>query len=220
MMLGRRWLVLYVAAAAAVLIAAGPAAALAAGEEVVAESGPTTEPAPEVGAGSNGWIPQGSETEAPSEGPAPTRHGTSLGSGAVPSRGGSSSEAPSNDSGSSGYLEPESPAPESSVSATAEAAASPPRPDGQTPPLKPRARKVVPDKNLSVALGTASVVARPEPPAAARAPQVKATPVAIRSDSVPSVREILRWLALAACGLAFVFGAAQMVRSLVTPSRR
>jgi hypothetical protein len=167
-----------VVAAAMALIALAPAGALAvdgsgsrsASAEIVAESpsGPTepaspatTEAAPPVvsAPASTGWVPQGTGTEASSDGSAPTRRGTSLGSGAGPTPVRSSAEEPLPTTSSSGYYEPES-----STQPAFEAPVSPARAKSaigsvEAPPAPPAT-----SGDRVGAVGAATRVALPESP--------------------------------------------------------
>lgn len=192
-------------AAAAVLVAAAPANALA--EETVTESPsgapavPETAPPPP----STGWVPQGSGTEASSGGPAPTRRGSSLGSGGVPDPPRSTAEAPSETSGSSGYYESESPTP-----STFEEPTRTPPVGSVTGSVEPPAPKATAANVGVAAVGAATIVALPESPRGGNtsaAPTAKPASLTTESDQVSSGSGALLWLIAFAFGLLGVYAA-------------
>jgi hypothetical protein len=203
---------LSVVAAAMTLIAAAPAGALGAGEE----SAPTETAAPEAAApvvappASTGWIPQGGATETSSDGAAPTRHGSSLGSGGGPSHVPSTSEEPSYTTGSSGQYEPESSAP-----STFEEPARTPQMGSGFGSVEPPATASTTGKAVSVAVGAATPVAlaatpvspseSPQGGSIGSAPLAAAAPFTNPRDQVASNFDALPLLVGIVLGLILVY---------------
>lgn len=165
--------------AALVLLVGAPAGAFAAGDKsrgVSAPGGAAVEPsgssAQPVAPDSTEWSPQGSDEEASGGGPAPPlQHGSSVGSGVVPSKAEPKSEAPSYSPESSGSYEPDpstssqtsSPSPSPS---TFEEPVSTPRAGGGGQSKQPTAATTASktSRAVDVGVGAADAVAHSAPP--------------------------------------------------------
>jgi len=225
----RRFVAFSALAAASFLIAAAPA-----GAETLTESPSSTpEPvptAPEVtppattAPGSTGWIPQGGSTETSSGGAAPTRRGSSLGSGGGPRQTeASSAEEPSYSTGSSGSYEPES-----STSPEFEEPAREPQgvlgvqaESGAGPAPRPTA-KATRERGADVGVGTSVTLSESSPPQSAETSSAlpAAASFAKPDDQGASGSSVLPLLAVIVFGLISLYAAGRLVFGPIEPLRR
>lgn len=222
--------------AAMALIAAAPAGALAAGEEsassapvgTVTESpGGSTEPAAPAPSpsgpapASTGWVPGAASTETSSKGAESTQRGSSLGSGVGSSQAGSAgstSKDPPRTIRSSGSYEPESSVPSTSTfeapTSTSDAGSAPEVVSGAGAAVKPPPPEHHASKDLSAAVGDATLVALSKSPQggdASPALPAAVAPLANRGDQTASGSGPLSLLALIVFGLIVLYAGGRLV---------
>lgn len=223
----RGYLAISTLAAASALLVSAPAGASAAeesgsgstpGATAVEPSGGSTQPA---APGETEWTPQDAGNGTSSGGSAPLEHGSSVGSGVVNGKAGSTagsdSEPPPPSPDSSGSYEPESVAP-----ATVEAPAGAPQVEGGVHPVQPTAAETevatairAGDTLNEAAVGGAVPLAHSASPQGGEVGS--ASPAAVASftnpgDRVPTSSYALLLLFIVALGLVFTFAGARIKR--------